>query len=102
MMYTKDTTLRQKDCKSGCTGHPFIGRQIPKMLCGRRMPDQSGVRGMHTLRTFSAADLYAAPGCRAAPELLRFCRMNHVPPKWQRRDEINSRLGAPLSFFFVS
>ena len=62
MMYTKDTTLRQKDCKSGCTGHPFIGRQIPKMLCGRRMPDQSGVRGMHAVRTFSAADLYAAAG----------------------------------------
>ncbi len=52
MMYTKDTTLRQKGCKTGCAGHPFIGRQIPKMLCGRRMPDQSSVRGMHTIRTF--------------------------------------------------
>ena len=50
----------------------------------------------------SAADLYAAPGSRAAPELLHSAGPNQVPPKWQRRDEINSRLGAPLSFFFVS
>ena len=60
---------------------------------------QSVVRGMHTIRTRRGT------GPRPEPEqhlnCFAFPALNFVPPKWQRRDEIKSRLGAPLSFFII-
>lgn len=53
------------------TGHPFIGRRIPKMLCRKRMPNQSGVRGMHTMRTFLGGRLFLPHP--AARQLLNCC-----------------------------